>query len=61
MKELITKSLVALSLISLQGQAAIVDTVTPAPITSLYSYSDYGGGDVIFSTATTVIGCENGF
>jgi uncharacterized protein YraI len=63
MKNLIAASVIFLGLGVPSANAAIVDTGsgTPTAITSLYTYSDYGGGDVIFSIATTLVGCEGGF
>lgn len=34
---------------------------SPSLITKIYSYSDYGGGDVVFKLAVSVPGCEDGF
>ncbi|GAA0463887.1 hypothetical protein GCM10009096_00450 [Parasphingorhabdus litoris] len=43
-------------------QAAIVGSATEKiAITGIYSYSDYGGGDVVFTIATVVPGCDAGF
>lgn len=40
--------------------AAIVPTGL-TKITYLSSYNQYGGGDVIFSVANPIAGCENGY
>ncbi|MEP2103975.1 MAG: hypothetical protein ABJP02_17750 [Parasphingorhabdus sp.] len=43
-------------------QAAIVGSSTEkATIATLYSYSDYGGGDVVFTITTAVPGCDAGY
>jgi hypothetical protein len=43
------------------AQAALVGTAAPTQVLSIASYSDYGGGDVIVTVATSVAGCEGGF
>jgi hypothetical protein len=60
---LIAISLVVSASIARPTSAAIVDTgaTTPVTITGVYSYSDFGGGDVVFTIATTIVGCEAGF
>ncbi len=43
-------------------KAAIVGSSTAkVTIATLYSYSDYGGGDVVFAITTVVPGCEAGY
>ncbi len=42
--------------------AAIVGSSTDkVTVTKLYSYSEYGGGDVVFAITTVVPGCEAGY
>lgn len=43
------------------AKAALVGTDAPTQVLSFASYSDYGGGDVIITLATSVAGCEGGF
>ena len=34
---------------------------TPAQISYVYSYSEFGGGDVVFRLQTILAGCEGGY
>ncbi|MEO9599799.1 hypothetical protein [Parasphingorhabdus sp.] len=44
------------------AHAAIVGSTTnKVTITGLFSYSDYGGGDVIITTDSDISGCEAGY
>jgi hypothetical protein len=64
MKTLIKRALLVLATpwVSTAAQAAAVGNLAaPAQVTDIYTYSEYGGGDVIFKIATSVTGCEAGF
>jgi hypothetical protein len=44
------------------ANAAVVNNLTtPAQVSFVYSYSEFGGGDVVFRLDTTLTGCEAGF
>ena len=42
--------------------AAVVNNLyAPAQISYVYSYSEFGGGDVVFRLETTLAGCDDGY
>lgn len=44
------------------AHGAVVNTLTtPAQISYVYSYSEFGGGDVVFRLETTLAGCDDGY
>jgi hypothetical protein len=49
-----------MSALALQAQAAIVGDYTNRFITSVYTYTTHGGGDVTFQVNAAIAGCEGG-
>ena len=44
-----------------QATAAIVSPAASVTVTQSYAYSNFGGGDFVFSTSVGASGCENGW
>jgi hypothetical protein len=45
-----------------RAQATVVNNLyAPAQVSFVYSYSEFGGGDVVFRLDTTLTGCEAGY
>jgi hypothetical protein len=43
------------------AQAAVVGDYTNRKVTEFFTYSDFGGGDVMFKVDLPIAGCEGGF
>lgn len=43
------------------ASAALVGDYTSRKVTEVYTYEDFGGGDVIFRVDIPIVGCEGGF
>lgn len=50
----------SLSGLTCAAGAAIVGDYTNRAVTTMYTYTEYGGGDVTFQVDTPVPGCEGG-
>jgi len=44
-----------------RATAAIVTPAASVTVTQTYAYSNFGGGDFVFSTSAGAPGCENGW
>jgi hypothetical protein len=51
----------AMLLLTSTASAALVGGYTPMRITEVFTYSTFGGGDVMFKTDVIVVGCEGGY
>lgn len=50
-----------LSAVAMPVMPAIVGDYTARKITEMYTYTEYGGGDVVFRVDVPIAGCEGGF
>lgn len=60
MSRLIGSLVIPLLLAAFSSQAAVI-AATNVTITTLYTYPQYGGGDVVIQVSLPLAGCESGF
>jgi hypothetical protein len=53
--------LTGLFLVALPAAGGVIGGYEPKVVTEVFSYTDYGGGDVIFRVNAPIRGCEGGF
>lgn len=60
---IVTGAAAAISCLCLlhRATAAVVSPTVSVTVTQSYAYSNYGGGDFVFSTSVGALGCEAGW